>query len=110
MKSRKGGEEKVVLEGMGILGCRNRVIFVFLLMNRKLELRKYTGIRGTESLVWMIYSIGLWILNQRQMSTVVTVFYALVLHFVITCVFTKAPLFLQFFMLYCIRPMRYLQM
>ena len=69
----------------------------FLLMNRKLELRKYTGIRGTESLVWMIYSIGLWILNQRQMSTVVTVFYALVLHFVITCVFTKAPLFLQFF-------------
>jgi hypothetical protein len=29
MKSRKGGEEKVVLEGMGILGCRNRVIFVF---------------------------------------------------------------------------------
>ena len=69
----------------------------FLLMNRKLELRKYTGIRGTESLVWMIYSIGLWILNQRQMSTVVTVFYALVLHFVITCVFTKASLFLQFF-------------
>lgn len=69
----------------------------FLLMNRKLELRKCTGIRGTESLVWMIYSIGLWILNQRQMSTVVTVFYALVLHFVITCVFTKSPLFLQFF-------------
>ena len=66
-------------------------------MNRKLELRKCTGIRGTESLVWMIYSIGLWILNQRQMSTVVTVFYALVLHFVITCVFTKSPLFLQFF-------------
>lgn len=69
----------------------------FLLMNRKLELRKCTGIRGTESLVWMIYSIGLWILNQRQMSTVVTVFYALVLHFVITRVFTKSPLFLQFF-------------
>lgn len=82
----------------------------FLLMNRKLELRKCTGIRGTESLVWMIYSIGLWILNQRQMSTVVTVFYALVLHFVITRVFTKSPLFLQFFMLYCIRSMRCLQM
>lgn len=69
----------------------------FLLMNKKLELRKFAAIWKLEALAWFIYSIGLWTLNQMQMSTIVTVFYGIMGHFLIAMIFTKSSRFLQFF-------------
>ena len=66
-------------------------------MNKKLELRKFAAIWKLEALAWFIYSIGLWTLNQMQMSTIVTVFYGIMGHFLIAMIFTKSSRFLQFF-------------
>ena len=64
-------------------------------MNRKLDLKK--RIFKWQWCAWLLFSIILFFLNQMKVSIFYTVFYGIIVHFLITMIFTNSSLFSQFF-------------
>ena len=67
----------------------------FLFMNRKLDFKK--RIFKWQWCAWLLFSIILFFLNQMKVSIFYTVFYGIIVHFLITMIFTNSSLFSQFF-------------
>lgn len=66
----------------------------FLFMNRKLDPKK--RIFKWQWCAWLLSSIILFFLNQMKVSIFYTVFYGIIVHFLITMIFTSSSLFSQF--------------
>lgn len=67
----------------------------FLFINKKLDFRK--KIFKLQWCALLLFSIVLFILNQMKVSIFYTVFYGIIVHFLITMIFTNSSLFSQFF-------------
>ncbi len=72
----------------------------FLFINKKLDFRK--KIFKLQWCALLLFSIVLFILNQMKVSIFYTVFYGIIVHFLITMIFTNSSLFSQFFLCYIV--------
>lgn len=72
----------------------------FLFINKKLDFRK--KIFKLKWCALLLFSIVLFILNQMKVSIFYTVFYGIIVHFLITMIFTNSSLFSQFFLCYIV--------
>ena len=59
----------------------------FLFMNRKLDSKK--RISKWQWCAWLLFSIILFFLNQMKVSIFYTVFYGIIVHFLITMIYSK---------------------